>query len=156
MFETAFGQKPDGVYQSLILSSIGRINLGCFSRTGSAIGEHVRIISRQKMGNVQNTLLGFLKANIFQILTAIEKKRDKNVQLPEKQICETKFNTNTRNPQTENVVEETHQLDLPEHVIFQILAKLPAEDAWNVRRVCKKWQQIVTCSYFISQHIVTG
>lgn len=105
MFETAFGQKPDGLYQSLVLSSIGRINLGCFSQTGSAIGEHVRIISRQKMGNVQ----GF------------EKKRDKNVQLPEKQICETKFHTNTRNP-GQRMLQKKHTSQIfPSMLSFRFL-----------------------------------
>lgn len=113
--------------------------LDCFSQAGSAIGEHVRVKARPKLEKEQNALIDFPTENIFQILTAIEEEQDINA----KRICKPKFHvtkseTKAKHPQKENVAEETYLLDLPEHVIFEILVKIPAEDLRNVRCVCRK------------------
>ena len=81
-----------------------------------------------------------------------EEEKDPLANLPENVIFDFEEIYTHNKTKEKNLLKEHPLPDLPEHVIYYIIAKIPAEYLPKLRYVCKSWNELISNNKFIAQN----
>jgi F-box interacting protein len=81
-----------------------------------------------------------------------EEEEDPLANLPENVSFDSEEIYTHNKTKEKNLLKEHPLPDLPEHVIYYIIAKIPAEYLPKLRYVCKSWNELISNNKFIAQN----